>query len=91
MSTVFFSVAQESGFCIVLSKSASMAAEIEVLKKLLDTEVVSIDLKPIHRAGVARYHAGRVRWVDKYVIAHTLFDTCRRIWTDYEWLPHRCT
>ena len=37
-SSTFVSVARQSGFCVVLSKGASMETEIQVLKKLLDTE-----------------------------------------------------
>jgi hypothetical protein len=37
-STTFVSVAELSGYCVVLSKGTSMETEIQVLKKLLDTE-----------------------------------------------------
>ena len=37
-SATFVSVAHQSGYCVVLSKGASMETEIQVLKKLLDTE-----------------------------------------------------
>ena len=37
-TATFLSVARKTGFCVVLSKGASMETEIIVLKKLLETE-----------------------------------------------------